>query len=188
MSQVVNVKMILVGEGDVGKTSLLVRYADNQFSDSFPDFESKTRIIEMDGVTVKVLLTDTAGQENFRTLTGGMYQGVSGLFVVYDITKPETFEKLDEWTSGSRCYLPARGVHYCILGNKKDLEAERKVSTEDGQKFAQANNAHFFETSALDGTGVDEAFTALLTDIVAEKTGKNTQKKDKASSGCCEVM
>ena len=117
-----------------------------------------------------------------------MYQGVSGLFVVYDITKPETFEKLEEWTSGSRCYLPARGVHYCILGNKKDLEAERKVSAEDGAKFAKANNAYFFETSALDGSGVNEAFAALLNDIVAEKTGKAGQGKDKSSSGCCEIM
>jgi len=181
-------KLLLVGEGNVGKTSLLVRFIEDQFADTYSDFESKFRLIEIGGRTIKVVITDTAGQENFRTLTGGMYHGVSGVFCVYDITNKESFDKLDTWVKGTRKYVPAEDVIVSIIGNKIDLSSGRVVSTAEGQKFASDNGMHFYETSALNGENVMNAFEHLLEEIMDVRNGGGRRSKKSGDSGCCLLL
>jgi len=184
----ISLKLLLVGEGNVGKTSLLVRFAEDQFADSYQDFESKMRLLEIGGRPIKVVITDTAGQENFRTLTGGMYHSVSGVFCVYDITCKESFEKLGTWIKGTRKYVPGKDVIVSIIGNKTDLENERVVTTAEGQKFAADNEMEFYETSALTGENVMYAFEHLIEGIMNVRSGGSSKAKGKSGNGCCLLM
>jgi len=184
----ISLKLLLVGEGNVGKTSLLVRFAEDQFADSYADFESKVRLVEIGGRTVKVVITDTAGQENFRTLTGGMYHSVSGVFCVYDITNQESFDKLDTWVKGTRRYVPGNDVIVSVIGNKTDLASERVISTAQGQKFASDNGMEFYETSALSGENVMSAFEHLIEGIMDVRSGNRGRSSDGGSRGCCLLM
>jgi len=184
----ISLKLLLVGEGNVGKTSILVRFAEDQFADSYPDFESKLRLVEIGGRPIKVVITDTAGQENFRTLTGGMYHSVSGVFCVYDITCRESFDKLGTWVKGTRKYVPGKDVIVSIIGNKIDLASERVVTTAEGQKFAQDNEMEFYETSALTGENVMSAFEHLIEGIMDVRSGGSGRSKNSGGNGCCLLM
>jgi len=184
----ISLKLLLVGEGNVGKTSLLVRFAEDQFSDSYTDFESKMRLLEIGGRPIKVVITDTAGQENFRTLTGGMYHSVSGVFCVYDITCQESFNKLGTWVTGTRRYVPGKDVIVSIIGNKIDLASERVISTAQGQKFATDNEMDFYETSALTGENVMHAFEKLIESIMDARAGGRGRSKKNGDSSCCSLM
>jgi len=184
----ISLKLLLVGEGNVGKTSLLVRFAEDQFCDSYPDFESKMRLVDVGGRAIKIVITDTAGQENFRTLTGGMYHSVSGVFCVYDITNKESFDKLGTWVTGTRKYVPGKDVIVSVIGNKTDLESERVVSTAEGQKFATDHEMDFYETSALSGENVMQAFEHLIEAIMDVRSGGSGRSKNKDGNGCCLLM
>lgn len=123
---------------------------------------------------------------SFRTLTGGMYHSVSGVFCVYDITCQESFDKLGTWIQGTQRYMPGEGVVVSIIGNKTDLAAQRVVSTAQGQKFATDNHMHFYETSALTGENVMHAFEHLIEDILDARDGNKGQ--DNSGGGCCTLL
>jgi len=184
----ISLKLILVGEGNVGKTSLLERFAEDQFADSYPDFENKMRLIEIGGRAIKIVITDTAGQENFRTLTGGMYHGVCGVFCVFDITNKESFDKLDSWVKGTRRYVPGEDVIVSIIGNKTDLASQRVISTADGQKFATDHQMDYYETSALTGENVMSAFEHLIENILDVRNGGSGRSNKGDGNGCCLIM
>lgn len=160
-------KVVLIGDSGVGKSNLLSRFTRNEFnleSKSTIGVEFATKSIQVDAKTIKAQIWDTAGQERYRAITSAYYRGAVGALLVYDISKAATFENVERWLKELRDHAESNIV-IMLVGNKSDLRHKRAVSTEDAMAFAQRNNLAFIETSALDSTGVDEAFRQILTEI-----------------------
>ena len=126
---------------------------------------------------MKLQIWDTAGQERFRSIQASYYKGANGILVVYDITNRSSFENLNSWLieiekNGNK------NVYKLLIGNKSDLDSQRKVSKEEGKEFAQINGMEFFETSAKENYQVQDAFIQLTRDVIRTKD-KSLEKNDK---------
>ncbi|KAJ5077763.1 ras-related protein raba5e [Anaeramoeba ignava] len=178
-----NFKLILIGRGAVGKTNILTKFCDNQFSENSQTtigVEYKTQIVEINNKKIKLQIWDTAGQERYQSMTKLFYRNSDGVFIVYDITNPESFNKLDYWIKDLKSQEQTNAM-LMILGNKCDLEDKRKISKE----------------KAKEGTNIEEAFEALTKEILNnfEKKKENTQTDSiiisspnlnrKTKAGCC---
>ena len=191
----VKYKIMVLGESKVGKTSLIKRYTKDQFGGVYlttvgMDFQDK--IIEIEDKKVRLQVWDTAGQERFRNVTKSYFQSSQGLLVVYDITDNESFQKINFWMENIKNNAP-ENVKLILVGNKCDLANERKVTIEDGENKARYYNIKFFESSAKDGTNVNELFFYLANEIYQDektkgKDNKKTMQLDsikKEKKGCC---
>ena len=160
--------------------------------------------IQVNDRNVRVQIWDTAGQEAFRSITRSYYKSSTCAFIIYDITNKKSFTNVASWLNECRemCY---KDILICLVGNKTDLENKRIVSKEEGQKFADDNGLLFFETSAQDGTNIEELFTEATSNIVNKvesgkiqldthntgiKIGKYPNKEieqalEKKKKGCC---
>ena len=114
---------------------------------------------------IRLQIWDTAGQEAFRSITRSYYKNSTCAFIVYDITSRKTFDNVVIWLKECRdmCF---KDILIVLVGNKSDLEGRRAVSFEEGQKFADDNQLLFFETSAKDGSNIQEIFTESATNLV----------------------
>ncbi|KAI5078439.1 hypothetical protein GOP47_0006110 [Adiantum capillus-veneris] len=160
-------KVVLTGDSGVGKSNLLSRFSRNEFaleSRSTIGVEFATRTINVDGKTIKAQIWDTAGQERYRAITNAYYRGAVGALLVYDIARHMTFENVERWLKELREHTDSNVV-IMLVGNKSDLRHLRAVSTEDSQSFAERECLFFMETSALEATNVENAFTQVLTQI-----------------------
>ncbi|CAK4658547.1 unnamed protein product [Aphanomyces euteiches] len=159
--------MLLVGDLGVGKSSLALRFADGTFFESSiatvgVDFKVKT--IELEGKTIKLHVSDIAGQERFRGVATNYFHGAHGILVVYDVTDRESFQHVKEWLDEID-QKASEHVNKLLVGNKSDLIAERVVSTDAGKEFADSRGMDFLETSAKSGHNVNEAFTILAAQV-----------------------
>ena len=128
--------------------------------------------IQVNDRSVRVQIWDTAGQEAFRSITRSYYKSSTCAFIVYDITSKKTFTNVVSWLNECKemCY---KDILICLVGNKKDLESKRAVSTEEGKKVADDNGLLFYETSAQDGTNIEDMFNKVTSDVVNKiETGK----------------
>jgi Ras-related protein Rab-1A len=194
-------KYLIIGNSGVGKSCLLIRFTDDKFEEGYVttigvDFKIKT--LEIEGKSVKLQIWDTAGQERFRNIVSTYYKGGHGIMMVYDITDLESFRYLDSWLKEIEKNA-SKNVYKILVGNKNDMEKERKVSFEKGMEFADLHGMKFFETSAKENKNVEEAFKEMTKDIinslkkVNEKTNSNSnfvigKKKGKdlnKKGGCC---
>ncbi|KAK6905864.1 hypothetical protein I203_106698 [Kwoniella mangroviensis CBS 8507] len=162
-----NLKLLLIGNSSVGKSSLLLRFTDDEFlSDEETaatiGVDFKVKSIELDGKKYKLSVWDTAGQERFRTLTSSYYRGAQ----VYDVSSWQTFDELLKWFKEIDTYC-GEGVVKMIVGNKVDKEFSRQVTTDEGRAFAQRMGALFVECSAKTKLRVPEAFEELVRRILA---------------------
>uniref|UniRef100_A0ABI7ZW31 RAB35, member RAS onco family n=1 Tax=Felis catus TaxID=9685 RepID=A0ABI7ZW31_FELCA len=163
--------------GGVGKSSLLLRFADNTFSGSYittigVDF--KIRTVEINGEKVKLQIWDTAGQERFRTITSTYYRGTHGVIVVYDVTSAESFVNVKRWLHeiNQNCDDVCR----ILVGNKNDDPERKVVETEDAYKFAGQMGIQLFETSAKENVNVEEMFNCI-TELVLRAKKDNLAKQ-----------
>ncbi|KAJ7389805.1 Ras- protein Rab-18 [Desmophyllum pertusum] len=142
-------KILIIGESGVGKSSLLLRFTDDTFDPDIGatigvDFKVKT--LTVDGNKAKLAIWDTAGQERFRTLTPSYYRGAQGVILVYDTSSRETFEKLEEWLNEVEMYSTKKDVIKMLVGNKIDKEG-REVDRKQGLQFARRHSMLFIEAS-----------------------------------------
>ena len=196
-------KVLLIGNSSVGKSSLLLRFVDNQWSDLFVPtigVDFKIRTMEIDNKNVKLQIWDTAGQERFKNITASYYRGAHGIFVVYDISDTESFKNINNWLIEIENNAN-KNVYKILVGNKCDLEDKRTVSYQEGKELAETYGMQFIETSAKSNTNVDEAFHLLGKEVMKlslndkEKNfgNKNKMKLDKKTEdivfqqkqGCC---
>ena len=161
-------KLILIGNSGVGKSSILNRYMNKAFEESYKctigvDFLMKS--IEINGKTVKLQLWDTAGQEKYKSMVASYYRGANVALVVFDITNHESFDSLPLWIENYYKNGPEQ-KNIILIGNKKDMIEERQVTQEEAELFSQTNNMIYFETSAKDGDNIDYVFTYAAEKLV----------------------
>ena len=144
-------KIIIIGDPDVGKSNILLRYTKNEFqTEENPtigaDFFSKN--IKVEDTTIKLQIWDTAGQDHFRSIVKSYYKGINGAMVVYDITRKDSFNNITKWLKEIENNCTQTDLPIVIAGNKKDLEEDRQVLTEEAATFAKEKGLFFMETSA----------------------------------------
>ena len=164
-----------MGDSNVGKTSLMVRFTENYFDAHQTttigmDFQEK-RLQLTTGEDVKLTIWDTAGQERFRALAANYYRGAQGVILVYDVNERRTFENLATWLKEVEQNVGrAQPAVIMVVGSKLDL-GKREVDTEEGQTFARDNRTLFIETSSANDIGVRDAFEELVQKIIEGESG-----------------
>ena len=165
-------KFIIIGDSGVGKSNILLRYTRDKFNEEFQStigVEFGVKNLQIEDKIYRVQIWDTAGQENFRSITRAYYKNSVCACVVYDITSKKSFENIKSWIEDCRKQCP-KTILLVLIGNKVDLENEREVSYEEGADFAKKYEMFFFETSAKTGRNIDEVFIKATNEI-AKKIG-----------------
>ncbi|KRX08413.1 P-loop containing nucleoside triphosphate hydrolase [Pseudocohnilembus persalinus] len=158
----------MIGDTGVGKSSILLQFMQGKFREGHEitigvEFGSKT--IQIDNQDIKLQIWDTAGQEDFRSLTRGYYRNTAGAIIVYDITRRETFENVIQWIEEAK-NNGNQEMMFILIGNKMDLESQRMVSKEEGQQLALKHDMLFLETSAKQNVQIQEIFTESTQQIL----------------------
>ena len=166
-----NIKLIIVGDSSVGKTSILLKYID----DIFPDHhvatigvEYKNKIFEYRGFNIKLQIWDTAGQERFHSITKNFFHNADGIFFVYDITNNRTFKGVKNWIKEAE--EVENSFEKILIGNKCDLIDEREVNPEEVEAYCKIKNITFYETSAKNNINLKEVFDKIVELILKDKT------------------
>ncbi|KAL9596173.1 MAG: hypothetical protein Q9179_004710 [Wetmoreana sp. 5 TL-2023] len=168
-------KLLLIGDSGVGKSCLLLRFADDTYTESYIStigVDFKIRTIELDGKTVKLQIWDTAGQERFRTITSSYYRGAHGICVVYDVTDMDSFNNVKQWLQEIDRYA-TEGVNKLLVGNKSDMSDKKVVEYTVAKEFADSLGIPFLETSAKNASNVEQAFLTMARQI-KERMGTTT--------------
>ncbi|KAH0723863.1 hypothetical protein KY290_005248 [Solanum tuberosum] len=181
-------KIVLIGDSGVGKSNLLSRFTRNEFcleSKSTIGVEFATRTLKVEGRIIKSQIWDTAGQERYRAITSAYYRGALGALLVYDVTKPISFENVSRWLKELRDHADSNIV-IMLIGNKTDLKHLQAVATEDAQSYAEREGLSFIETSALEATNVEKAFQMNLSEIYRIISKKSLSSENPAPANIKE--
>ena len=194
-------KIILIGDSSVGKTNIMSKYLKNQFQENSKatvGVEFGSKLFSVEGHNIKAQIWDTAGQEKYKAITSAYYKGSKGAFVVYDITRKETFDSIDKWIYDLKSSGDPK-IITLLIGNKNDLEDKREVLKEQGEEKAKSFGCAFLETSALSGDNIEKAFELMISEIfknfgeecmdvelgTVEKGEDLKLEKDDKKKGCC---
>ena len=208
MSQELKLKILIIGDSGVGKTSILLKYVDNFFPDTHIatiGVEYKTKTITKGKYKITLNIWDTAGQERFKSITKSFFSNANGIIFVYDITKRDSFSGtsgVKSWIKDSEEYGKFDRV---LCGNKTDLENKRQVSFDELKEYAIKKKIEVFETSAKNGNNIDKIFETLVDTIIKNRTEdelirefgikskargttltKNQAGKKNQKQGCCK--
>ena len=161
------VKVVIVGDSGVGKTNIMSKYLKNEFHEDSKatvgvEFGSKQIIIQ--GHQVKAQIWDTAGQERYKAITSAYYKGAKGAFIVYDISRKNTFDSISRWVSDITATADKK-ITLILIGNKSDLEDQRQVTKEQGEEKAKEFGLAFLETSASSGDNLEKAFSLMINEV-----------------------
>ena len=191
--------LMLLGDGQVGKTSLILRLTGNEFNDSqltTVGKESYIHQVNLHGYELKMKIWDTAGQERFKSMSVQVIKNSDAVILVYGIDEVNSFKALNQWLSKLNEATDISKKPIIIVGNKSDLEKDRKITYEEGKQYAESKGYKFYETSAKTGEGIKEAFDDIFEqlyktfegEITGEKPinpGIQINKKGKWKKKCC---
>ena len=172
------VKLLLLGDSSVGKTSIIIKYISNKFMDTNiatlgVDYMDKT--VDYNNLKVFLQIWDTSGEEKFRSITRNFYRNADGLLVVFDLTCKESFNHVKNWINEAKEHK--NDIKTILVGNKLDLEDEREVDKETALKFAEKNNLKYLETSAKNGKNINNSFKEMIALILNDKTEQEIKKE-----------
>lgn len=162
------IKLLVIGDSGVGKSSLLLRFSDDGFTDTYMStigVDFKIRTIEIDNKIVKLQIWDTAGQERFRTIVSSYYRGANGVILTYSTTDMDSFSHLDMWRVETERYAP-ENISVILCGTKSDDKKHRLVSFEEGKNYAEQHNYKFLETSSKSNLNVESIFTEITREVI----------------------
>ena len=173
-------KILLIGNSNVGKSSLFLRFVDEIWKENFVptigvDFKIKS--IKIDNKTIKLQIWDTAGQERFKSILSSYYKGANGILLLYDITNINSFKSLSNWLIDIE-KNSSKNVKKILIGNKCDLNELRKIPINKGKEFADTYNMKFIETSAKNNVNINECFNILGKELI-NNIDLKSNKKDK---------
>lgn len=157
-----NFKLLLIGDGAVGKTSLILKYVEDRFKHKYKPtlgVDLFIKQIRLSDCEAKLTIWDIAGQERFKIIRRGFYEGASGVLLVYDTTRSETHESVSEWMQELHEYVGK--VPVIIVGNKADLANRREVPMQKARENAKTIGNGYIETSAKTGKNVKQSFRSI---------------------------
>ncbi|EAN83011.1 putative ras-related protein Rab21 [Trypanosoma cruzi] len=169
---ITNMKIVMLGEGRVGKTSLLQRFVSDSFEE---ECESTTKasmyanvtVTVSDGARAKLSIWDTAGQERYHALGPIYYRDAQGAILVYDITDYESFLKVKIWLKELQQVVGNQNISVVVVGNKIDLERQRRVTVKEAEEWANQQNAKHYNVSAKLSLHISEPFNGIATSVFA---------------------
>ena len=177
-------KYIVIGDSSVGKSNILLRYTHNQFNEEYQStigVEFGAKNIKINNKIYRIQIWDTAGQENFRSITRAYYKNSVCAFVVYDISNRESFDNAQNWIEDCKTQSP-KTIFLVLVGNKCDLESSRQVNYDEGMQLANNYKMLFYETSAKTGLNINEIFNKSV-ESIAEKINQGYYDLESDSSG-----
>ena len=178
--------LMLLGDGQVGKTSLILKLTGNEFNDSQLTTVGKESYIyqaKLHGYNLKMKIWDTAGQERFKSMSVQVIKNSDAVILVYAINDKNTFGALDTWISKLNDTMDISKKPIIIVGNKSDLNEKREVSYEEGKQYAESKGFNFYETSAKTGEHVEEAFNDIFEQLYKTFEAEITGKKQYNAAG-----
>ena len=197
MTSITSYKFIIIGSSGVGKTAILKRLVEGNFSEesqSTIGVEFDSTMITIDDRRVKLQIWDTAGQERFRSIAKAYYRNAVGVILVFDITERKSFDDLTTWLNDVHSLCDQNAV-VILIGNKADLSNRRSVTLNEAESFAAQQHMKYLETSAKNGTNIREAFAQVATEILSkglkssnppiDKNPAFPQSTDQGEKKCC---
>ncbi len=177
-------KVLLLGDSDVGKSSLILRYTEETFNSKLVnsigvDFKMKKK--EIDGKVIKVQIWDTAGHERFRSITYSYYRGANAIIIVFDLSDKKSFISITEWLKQIEKHAK-ENVFKFLVGNKSDLVEERKVTYEEAKQYADEHELPYIETSAKEGININELFDSSIKSFLTNSKSFGGEKNIKLNS------
>ena len=178
------IRLMLIGDSNVGKTSIIKRYCNNQFSPSYIstvgiDFE--TKYLRLNGKIINLQIWDTAGQERYKVLAKNYYKNSDGFIIVYDITDKKSFNNVANWITQIKDSA-SENVKCVLLGNKCDLEELRQVDINQGKDLANNYHLKFYETSAQKGNNIQKVFNDLVKGFLNDDNFVNDSERSSIST------
>ena len=170
-------KLLLIGDTSVGKTSMILKYTDNKFPQTHIatiGVEYKSKTIYTDKYKITLNIWDTSGQERFKSITKNFFRNTNGVLFVYDITSYKSFSNIKNWMKDSEMYEKFDSI---ICGNKVDLDSLREVQFETLKEFGLKQKIPYIETSAKDGVGINEAFKMITEEIIKGRSDEELKKE-----------
>ena len=190
MDEMEKLKILTLGNRDVGKSCFISRYTENKFQETYlmtVGFDVKTKDIVLNNKNYKIAMYDTAGQERFKSMAYNVIKNSDGIILIFSITNQDSFDAIAEWMKNIRDAKP-KEFPVVLLGNKIDLEDQRVISKQEGEELAQKYELSFYETSNKTGENIEKSCLDLINKIIIEKEKqkeeeiKNNKNQNKSNN------
>ena len=175
------IKILTLGDTNVGKSSIVLRFVSDKFDDkmfSTIGIDFKSKVIKVGNQSIKVLLWDTAGQEKFQNIAKQYYNGANGVLLIFDITDKKSFERIDFWLQELKEHIRLDELHVVLVGNKIDNENKRVIKYEEANEYAEKNNVKYYEVSAKTTKGLNTLFNETIKEATKKVISKMDQSDD----------